>query len=220
MTLEELRTQFRSDVDDRQGPTFLFSDDDVTRWLNEAEEEAALRADLLQQTFDDIPVSVGIATYDLPDGVFRITKAIFTATGDAPEDAVELVLSDRIEQDRTRRGWRSRSEPPRAVIVDDTRLTLACLPDTTGALSLEGYRAPLDPMKNDGDTPEIGRAHHRFLPLWAAHRGFSRPDTEVFDPKRSETALAQFTAQFGQRPDAELGKNFEANAPAHNKAEW
>ena len=46
MTLEELIASFREDATDKVGP-YLWEDETVTRWLNEAQDEAAVRARLL-----------------------------------------------------------------------------------------------------------------------------------------------------------------------------
>ena len=49
MTLEELIAAHRRDTDDLQ-PDYLSSDADITYWLNEGEQEAALRARLIHDT--------------------------------------------------------------------------------------------------------------------------------------------------------------------------
>lgn len=209
MTLQQLIDQFRSDVDDRIA-TYLFSDADVIGWLNEAEEEAALRANLL---FDattseicDIAVTAGTSLYALDPRVFVIERASFLATGEDAENAIVLDLRDRLSVDRTRPSWRTTEMEPVELIVDETKVQLACLPASSGTLSLEVYRAPLEPMAlGDGDVyPEIAPLHHRHLVEWAKYRAFSRPDAEVFDPKRAETAEANFTKKFGLRPDADM----------------
>ena len=209
MTLQQLIDQFRSDVDDRIA-TYLFSDADVIGWLNEAEEEAALRANLL---FDattseicDIAVTAGTSLYALDPRVFVIERASFLATGEDAENAIVLDLRDRLSVDRTRPSWRTTEMEPVELIVDEAKVQLACLPASSGTLSLEVYRAPLAPMVlgDDPVSPEIAPLHHRHLVEWAKHRAFSRPDTEVFDPKRAETAEANFTKKFGLRPDADM----------------
>ena len=48
MTLEELIASFREDSNDELEP-YLWGDEAVTRWLNEAQDEAAVRGRLLDQ---------------------------------------------------------------------------------------------------------------------------------------------------------------------------
>jgi hypothetical protein len=221
MTLADLIARYRSDSTDTAIP-YLCTDEEVTGFLNEGEEEAALRANLIfDATTADvcvIAVTAGTAVYPLHESVFQVTKATFTPTGDTCP--IPLGLSDRVEQDRIRPNWRTTSEPPQVLIVDDTSVQIACLPDTDGTLNLEVYRAPLTLMAATDDVPEIGRAHHRHLVLWALYRAYIKPDTEINDPGRAGKALAEFTRQFGERPDAAMRRDFQANAPAANKGWW
>ena len=68
MTLGELIASFREDATDKV-ETYLWEDEAVTRWLNEAQDEAAVRGRLL---LDDstpavttIAVNAGQASYQL-----------------------------------------------------------------------------------------------------------------------------------------------------------
>jgi hypothetical protein len=223
MKLSELIAAYRSDTRDDVSQRYLASDDDVIGWLNEAEEEAALRKRLLFEstnaTLCRIAVQAAAAAYRLPEGWFEITRATFLPTG-STEDPFELDIRDRVELDRIRPLWRTTSEEPRDIIVDDTKVQLGCLPDTAGLIQLEGYRAPLTPMKAENDAPEIGRAHHRHLIHWARYRNYNRPDVEVFDLEAAEKAKAEFARYFGERPDADMRRDFQANKPQHNKAYW
>jgi len=218
MTLEDLITQFREDTGDTTRP-YKFSDDYLAMLLSEAEEEAALRKRLLPETWT-IDVTAAESTYPLEDNVLSIDKAMFLADGEADTDTVELILTTRKTQDRQSPGWRFRSEPPTALIVDDTQVVFACLPDAAGTLTLEGCRAPSQAMTTGSDTPEIGRAHHRFLTKWAEHRAYMRPDSETLDPARSERAEKAFTAHFGNRPDADMRRDEMADGPSRNVAVW
>ncbi|MDN5539966.1 MAG: hypothetical protein L0H08_23745, partial [Comamonas sp.] len=75
MNLEDLIASFREDSSDEVEP-YLWGDDTVTRWLNEAQDEAAVRGRLL---LDDstpavttIAVSAGQASYQLHAKVYEI----------------------------------------------------------------------------------------------------------------------------------------------------
>lgn len=222
MTLDDLIAQYRRDTTDNVVP-YLCSDEDLIALLNEAEEEAALRSNLIHDSTTaavcQIAVVASTSVYALHEAVFQVTRATFSPTG-STADPIGLVLTDRLEQDRTRPGWRTVSEEPRHLIVDDTSVEIACLPNTGGTIDLEVYRAPLTPMAAAADTPEIGRAHHRFLPLWAEHRVYGRADADLNDPQRSANAEKAFTRQFGERPDAAMRRDFQANRPAFNKSYW
>jgi len=222
MTLAELIAQFRSDTFDLELP-YLSSDADATAWFNEAEQEACVRANLIHDDTTpavcSIAVTSGVRTYALHPAVIDITRASFTPTGSTTESI--LHLTDRVEMDRLYSDWRTRVDLPRQAIQTDTKLTLGCLPSTSGTIALECYRLPLVNIEDQvSESPEIGQIHHRHLIQWAQHRCYSRPDAEIFNPNKSATALAEFTRVFGLRPDADYRRTSQANRPHGNKAVW
>lgn len=230
MTLEDLIASFRVDADDQSrsvnGSTsdLLWQDDDVTRWFNEAVEEAALRKRLI---FDDttpdvcqIAVLEGVSGYPLNPALVEITAAFLHTAGS--ERVIRLYATDRDEMDRIRPDWRTDRCTPKYFIQEDTRIYLPGIVDADYTMKLEGYRLPLDDeqMSNDSDVPVIAQAHHRFLVHWATHRAYGKQDADTFDPNRSQLALDAFEKYFGLRPDADLRKDQQANRPHHNKAYW
>lgn len=214
MTLEDLIAQFRADAFDEEAP-YAFSDVSVTGWINEAEVEATLRRDLLHESEDadlcEIAVTAGEPRYDLHAKWARITDVFWEPDGGTAADRIRMVPIKRSELDRIKPNWRTDEEdPPRYVIVEDKRLRLGCLPGAAGTLYLEGYRMPLEDMSEDADVPEIGDAHHRHLVAWALHKAYSRPDTEIENPQRAASALADFEAHFGPRVNADMLRDTES----------
>ena len=220
MNLEALRTQFREEADDKIAP-YLFSDDQILAWLNEAEDEAAARARLLAEYSDpaicSITVTANQPTYATHEAVLDITRAAFTPTGG---DSTVLFITDRTELDRIKPDWRTSTDEPEYLVQDDTKVQIVPTPTVAGSLDIECNRLPITPMASDADTPEIARAHHRYLVHWALHRAFSLPDTETVDPKKAASGEAAFTAYFGIRPDADTRKATQANRPHHNQTHW
>jgi xanthine/CO dehydrogenase XdhC/CoxF family maturation factor len=222
VTLEELIATFRRDTDDLE-PDYLSIDDDIKAWLNEAEREAALRARLIHDTSTaavcTIAVTAPARVFRLHVAITEITRATFTPAGSTCVQVLDL--TDAVELDRRYCDWRTRVELPREAIQLDTTLRLGSIPDTDGTITLETYRFPLKNIEDSStEAPEIGAANHAYLLEWAKYRCYSRPDAEIHDPKRAETALALFTSIFGLRPDADLRKASQANRPQHNQAVW
>lgn len=222
MTLEELIAQVRVDSDDLESD-YLSTDANITAWLNEAEQEACIRARLIHDETTSavcsIAVTAGVRTYALHSAIIDIDRASFTATGSTTENV--LSLTDRVEMDRLYSDWRTRVDVPRQAIQNDTTFQLCCVPSTAGTIALECYRLPLVNIEDQGsEEPEIGRIHHRHLVQWALHRAYSRPDAEIFNPNKAATALAEFTRVFGLRPDADYRRACQANRPNCNKAVW
>lgn len=226
MTLSELVNQYRVDADDRVGPAGSYHAETsmIQDWLDEAEEEACIRKRLLRETSNGAICTINVTTtagsvYPLHSAVAWITRADFTPTGDT--DPINLQLCDTVYLDRVRPNWRTTTENPNFLIVDDTSVQLGCIPEADGTLTLEVYRVPLDKMEDRAsESPEIGRIHHRPLVHWALHRNYSRPDSEVYDPSRGDKELAAFTAYFGQRPDADMRRDQEVSRPQGNVAHF
>lgn len=218
MNQQQLRTQFRLDADDTVS-AYVFSDAEVNAWLVEAEEEAALRADLLFEA-DSAPVCqiaavAGTRGYALHAAITRVTRATWTPAG--ATEATKLTLITRLELDRLVPGWRTLEEAPTYAMVENHQLRLGSIPLTDGTINLECYRMPLTPMAADADSPEIPAKHHRRLIQWALYRGYNRPDTEGYDASRAGRALDEFERHFGLRPDADARQAYEI-APQFNQA--
>jgi len=220
MTLEEAIAAFRVDTHDLAAP-YLSSDAEVTAWLAEAQDEAAVRANLLFEASNaamcEIAIQAGVMTYPLHSAVVTVTYAEFTPTGST--QAQDIDLTDRVAMDRDYPGWRAKTDTPSRMIVDQTTVQMGCKPSTAGTLRMECYRLPLTSLV-DTEQFEIGAAHHRHLIQWALHKCYSRPDAEIHDAGRADKALMEFTRVFGIRPDAELRRNFYSNTPQHNQAYW
>jgi len=223
MNLEQLIQQFRIDADDLVPNPYLWEDEWVVSWLNEAQNEAAIRARLLYEASTpaicEIAVTAGTATYLLHASLYELANLRFKVAGSDRSEPVHIKA--REELDRIRPGWRDRSDmQPRFAIQDDTRLTLVDRPSADGVLYLEGYRLPLKPLANDNDKPEIHQAHHRHLVHWALYRAFSKPDADGADPNKAAKAEAAFTKHFGIAPDADMRRSTRSDEVQTNKAFW
>lgn len=221
MNLEGLLQQYRLDADDAVIP-YRAEDETVTQWLNEAVAEACIRGRLLHESANaevcQIAVTAGTSQYPLHPALYEIDHLAFKAAGEAWREPVTLASRENLDQARP--GWRERSGRVEFAIQSDTTIRLALTPETAGTLYLEGFRLPLDPMGNDMDEPELSPAHHAKLVLWALHKGFSVPDSEMIDPARAALSERAFTAYFGPRPDSDLRRTTRHDEPQHNQAHW
>lgn len=220
MNLEQLRARFRLESDDKLTP-YLWSDEAVDMWLNDAVEEAAVRSLLIHDAATPAVCQIAVTAlqpvYQLHPSVINITRAAFTLPGDS--EVYVLHTLTEYEMDAMNPSWRTTEETPGYVIHKDTTLRLCCLPPA-GTLTLEVNRLPLSPMVGDADEPEIAQTHHRHLVQWALHKAFSVPDAETVDPTRAEKAEREFTKMFGIRPDADSRRREEYSRPHHNAPCW
>lgn len=224
MELQALRALFRSRAFDTRIP-YASEDSSVNAWLNEAEREAAIRKDLIEEVeleaMCQIAVTAGTTLYTLHTKLLRITGLWWLAE-DAEEGTLRqpVVLKSREEMDRLYPTWRESTGAPCRAMFRDKQLRLGSIPDTDGTLYLEATRLPLEDMAEDDDAPEIAEAHHEPLVEWALYRHFTQPDGEIQNPKASADALAAFERHFGLKPDADRMRTNEDARPAFVKAYW
>lgn len=226
MTLQELIAASRARLDDvsvqadgSPAPT-LWSDPEITGFLNEAEREAAERARLLRDEVTNdvtlIPIVASQPEYDLHPSVFDVDSVRYEDTGRPlkPTSAYE------IDGDHIR--WRSIKQGRSHYFIVQTlpsellRLRLVPIPMQDEYASNDDpavmlptqvrllvYRRPLVKMADPDDTPEIAERHHERLIDWVCFRAFSRRDRDTYDPSKASDAEGTFIASFGIRPTAE-----------------
>lgn len=217
MTIEDLIRRFRVAARDTATP-YLFADQDVVDWLNDAQEHACIRARLLRDdstlAVTRIPLTVGTHTYPLHEAVYElINLRLIHASGDRP---TTLCVQSREWLDANVTDWRDSEYPAEFVIQDDTSIRVVGTFAAGDRIDLECYRLPLDLLANDNDEPAIHRSHHVHLIDWALHRAFSVPDTETVDDKRAGDGEARFTAYFGPMPDADMRRITRHDVEHHN----
>lgn len=206
MTGAELERVFRLRFFDKVADYFV-KQDDFYLYLNEAQDEAAERADLL---FDkkSVTLAVGQTIYKPSDIITVITSAYVGNN--------RLFITDRVELDRLDPDWRNAASGDiRYLIHYDKQIELTPAPSQETTLQLEYFRLPKDPVTSDSE-PEIHRANHVDLLDWVLYRAYNVPDPDTFNPQRAEQFLAKFTLRFGQRPSATLKKRQYSNVPQHN----
>lgn len=224
MTLAELISRVRTDANDKVQPYF-WSDEEITAWLNDAVDEAAVRGRLIHESVLPevclIEVHAGVAVYPLNPALYELDHLGFKHEyGDRTES---LKLRSVEALDAVTPHWRERSGRPLYAIQSDTTIRLVPTPDHDGELRLEGYRLPLAPIllvDKETATPEISAAHHVHLIQWVLHQGFSVPDAESFDQERAKLGEEAFTAYFGLRPDSDLRRTQRADVQHHVEAFW
>jgi len=214
MNLGQLIARCRTEAFDKVAP-YLFSDEDWAMWLNEAEEEAVIRKQLLRVNDLTIDITAGERSYDTDMNLYEIVYASLVYAGSTMLPW-QIGITTAAEMDKIAPMWRSIPFRPTGIIHYDRTVETNCPPDTAYTLNIEGYRLPSKQMASDSDSPEINDVHHRHLVKWALHRAYSIPDVEILDKDKSSRALAEFDDYFGHRPDADGRKSQNANQPQHN----
>ena len=209
MTLEDLIRRFRALARDTIEP-YRWSDENVTDWLNDAQEQACVRGRLIADDSTPevcrIELEPGKRGYKLHKAVHEIISLRHVSAIEVVSWRVHLVSREWLDAEMPR--WRD-EEPSRAAyaIQDDTSIRIVGSIDVGDALHLDCYRLPLSKLENDMDEPEIASAHHEYLIHWALHKAYSVPDSEGFDANRSSQSEREFSAYFGPRPSSNLRRN-------------
>lgn len=222
MTRQELIQEFRATVRDTEQP-YLWPDEQVEAWLDEAEQEACIRGRLLHESCHplvcEIAVQAGVAVYPLHAAVTEITHLSLEAGGELGRD-IPLCSMDAVDA-QLNIGWRTQRGRVKAAIQMDKTIRLAPVPDTDGLLRLECYRLPLRPVSRRAEAvPEIHAAHHRSLLDWVLYKAYGVPDSDLMDVQRSAQAERVFSQYFGARPDCDLRRQTRHDVPHNNQVYW
>lgn len=224
MTLGDLIKSFRVEAQDKVAP-FIFEDDDVSRWLIEAEHEAAVRGRLLHEESNprvcEIAIAAGVDTYKLHSALYEIDRIQLTESGDGEllHDPIKLV--SRTWLDNHLRDWRVQVGRPEFAVQNDTTIRFVPTPYESGNVLLSGYRLPLRGLTKDkSSSPEIHEAHHRHLIDWALFKAFSLPDNDTLNLGSAEGAMEKFTRYFGLQTDSDLRRNTREDLDHHVTAFW
>ncbi|UZA02081.1 hypothetical protein [Moraxella bovis] len=226
MTLSDLINEFRALAFDEVEP-YLFDDDKVIHWLNQALDEACVRGRLIHECDDPAVCTIAInpnqTKYNTHPKLYEITHASLELPSVNGGRRENVCLVSFEEMSRADSDWRDEQDKhrldPYFLIQHDTYVRLSRPTDEIGVLHLEGYRLP-HKMTNDDDVPEIHLAHHEHLIDWALHKAFGVPDSEVFDMNKSEMAEQRFTNYFGFRPDSDLRRITRHDVPHAVKPFW
>lgn len=197
MTLEDLIVMYRAQAFDNAEP-YLCSDELLTIYANEAQDEACRRGELLRSSsasFCTIAFAADDEAVVLDPRIVRIKSARINGSTASliPLDVMEAVNPEWMSD--TSRGV------PTALIegVDTGMLHLWPRPAASGSIRLTVQRLPLEKMANDPDEPEIRSELHPQLVDWMLYRAHSREDQEIFNEQKAAKALARFEAEFGRK---------------------
>jgi hypothetical protein len=201
MKLRDLVKIFRDEVDDVTEP-FLWTEEELIDYANDAENEACRRSRLLIDSTTveicQIAVTANTAGYALDPRVIFVRRAKL-ATKSLP-----LGRASVRDLDDETPGWDAHTGTVSAYIPDhDTgKLRLYRIPTVNDTLNLTVVRLPLEAMENLDAEPEIHRRYQRNLRHWLKWRAYSKQDAETMDEKKAAAGLALFEQEFGKASPA------------------
>lgn len=197
MKYSALITELREDyLDDAVAP-YQWSDAKLLRYLNDAVDEAVIRAHLKKST-QSITVVADTATYSLNDDCLEVDVMKTTLNGGALTQATEEEISTRCGRD-----WREHTGTPRLFIRSQQTITLYPIPDANDTATVKYFQRH-EAATGTSEEPDIEEKHHRYLNFWAAHRALMTRDVDQNDTERSERFLQRFEQYFGPRRSAQI----------------
>lgn len=182
--------------------------------LNEAINEACRRSRLITDRVTTavctIPVISGTAVYDVHPSIIRIRNArLVTANRTLTRTYVE-------DKDAVDAGWEDRTGTPDEYVADygPLQIALSRTPIANDTLKLAVTRLPLTPVVEFEDTPEIKAQYHNALCQYLIYKVRSLDDTETYDARKADLALAEFEKEFGPKRSA-WSEMYEASQPGY-----
>jgi len=207
MNLRELRQHGRKEsADDRATPP-LFSNEEWKDALNDAINEACIRARLIENEEIALRNGAGSRRYAvIPDHVWRIENVRFNGR--------KLLLVDKTMLDASEgEQWEERTaDVPIACYEISGKLRFYPIPDTVGDIRVHGFCTPEKPLEDDDDEPESIRSRlHVKLIDWALHCLYSKKDADLYDGVQADKYEAAFERTFGPRPDEKAMRRLRIN---------
>lgn len=176
--------------------SFRFSDSNyrpvVKIWINEAQRDVCLRADLSTQfTTSTITTTAGTQGYALPSNYARLGEK-----GNLSIPTYDEILNELEDQDDFDDTTPSSGKPTSYIIIGAT-LYLYPTPDAVYSLTLRYYKLPAD-LVNNTDEPEIPEQYHHLLEHYAQRKAYEREsdrDMAQYHAGIYETEMAKLLGQ-------------------------
>lgn len=219
MTVDELERLYRSRFDDINAKKYALSPSDFLMYINEAQDQACLRADLIfdkTSSFCTKAIAIGTRTVTLDDSIYGIKYARLI---DASGTSTRIYQTTDEELDAQSTIWRDDTGLPTRFLHYHTTLEFDQAPEEAYTLKMEVYRLG-EKMTSNKSEPEISRQWHTHLVEWPIYRMYSMPDEDYHQPEKAVRAYNEFERIFGPLPTARDYADKFQDLPHHNKASF
>lgn len=212
MQLREMLNELRVSRLDDAVPKYLWSDDQLIGFLNDAVRQVCLRQRCLTESQKTSICQIPIAA---TQQLVKLHECILAVRSVRYIDPTATSTCEPLTGRTAKALWK---EHPRWDMEDPGRpehwvpdyqenmLAISRAPENAGYLKLLVWRKPLKEellVKTCMDgVPVINDHWHLDLLDWAEHRAFSVPDSELKNDERASAAEEKFTAKIGRLPSA------------------
>ena len=183
------------DEDNADSSQLRWSNEELTRLINEAILQAHRRSLLIKDASGDydITVSSGDSNYPLDGRIIRIKGVKLGSTG-------KQLLPTDVESIWGITDWDEREATPTHYVVDYAtgEFLLYPIPLVDDTVKLLVYRSETTPLvwTSNGVSPEISIRYQIPMLNYAAYLAYLKDEANTFDSEKSQLFLALFTSEF------------------------
>ncbi len=190
-TTEDLKDLFRTEMEDTE-EDFLFSDDQVYEFMNEAQREFARRTKIFVSERSGIVVTADDPLIDVPSTAFKLRRAQLETQG-RPLQLINFIdmdfsfVTDDYGSEQLG-DWPNAVGLPKLLISDmiKDKYRLAPIPQIDNTLLLHTTDYPATDIEDDGSEFSLTETRHqRSLILYMRHLAYNIHDAETFNPDLS-----------------------------------
>ena len=182
--------------DDVESAQLRWSNEELTSFINSAQERAVRAAFLIKKAESDfdIAVTAGTSEYSLNPLVIRLRDVRLNSTGRSIDP---LEFEDLLEIPN----WRTKTGTPLGYVLDESDRTIRLypVPLINDTIELIYYRLPLesfDWIRDPYATSEIPEEFQIDMLDYAAALAYTKDEANTFDPTRSEYFRQRFQTNF------------------------
>lgn len=207
MTFEQLLKKARVALVDTNGlhdSQHLLQEETALQLFNEAIHEACRRARLIvDRSTTEIcsyAVTAGNPVVDIDPRIIKVRKASLVS-----RPTEQLRRKYVADMDELHPGWETHAGSTDCYVADyaTNQLYLYRIPAATDTLKLVAVRLPLQDLDNTQSVPEIPAQYHPALVHYVVAEMRSIEDTELYDLRKADKAMARFEAEFGPKRSAQ-----------------
>lgn len=199
--LTSMITKFRQAMEDNVEP-YLWSDNEVTDLLDEAEDEFCQEVDVVAGQVT-VSYTASDTTIELP---YYYTRVRHGETSDGyevklynTEEWQDMVMSeDDYGLFSVSTDWKARTGARVKALITDTvskQARMYPIPTVDGSLILDIYRRPTKALSRRGRLEVTDPQHQRCILLKARALGYWQHDSEEYNPELAEKFEARFNEQ-------------------------
>lgn len=197
--VDSLVAKFRREMDDTVQP-YLWSEDDIVDYLDQAEDEFADLADAINEQIE-VTYLADDVWLNIPGYVTRVRQAENADDADVPlynhEEWQKVLSTDDYGISTIPTGWKTKTGAVPVALVTDTTgaARMYPIPTEDGAVTLTIFRRTLKHLADRGKFEVTDRRHQRCFLKLAKALAYMKHDAEAFNAQLAEKYEAEFRAE-------------------------